>query len=483
MRYHGNYCGPNWSDGKEQPSVVGSTEPVDIFDSSCRDHDAVYAENGDKEAADYNFFLTNIFAGPKEAAAAIVVGTQGVVRTIDRLLNIPTLPLISKFTMPKSKAKTPNPSSKTSITAKRFQPPPKVSVRQRPQVAVSTVPAAYGFSLRMRQPVVTRSNNGAHIVGADYAGSVFASLGSEYSPAASVLLNPIYFNSGMLGSLARTFEKFRFTKAVLQYVPGVPTSTQGQVIMTSTRTVKEPFISSASSTFLSRALSQGNAVAMPVWKDESIAIDCGTEWSVVDALIDGDLDDCIQEEIQVYATSEATLTCGILILHYEVEFKDPLFTYHSGLVPCPVSNGTLVVMTDDSGINAISDSFRLSGVTTNMASLGNGGVFRLVFVQARSSLPTGVATWGGLLQTGISTAATTTTTTTTVSNFVISSGYTFYAQLETSGRVTCYSSYDGAVHGSRNECLYYQTATTAAGSYTFHVQAVRLGAQLRMTTQ
>mgnify|MGYP003572135097 FL=1 len=482
MRYHGNYCGPNWSDGKQQESVVGSTEPVDVFDKTCQDHDSAYALGHNKETADYQFFRTNIFAGPKESVAAVLVGTQGVVRTIDRLLYNQLSPYFPFPKMPKSKTNN-MPKLRSKATIGQTSAKSKKSIIPMSNVSLSTVPAAYGFSLRMKQPIIKRTANTASIVGADYAGTVFGTIGSEYSPAASVLLNPIYFNSGMLGSLARTFEKFRFVRAVVQYVPSVPTSTQGQVIMTSTRTVKEPFIASSSSTFLSRALSQGNAVAMPVWKDESITIECGTEWSVVDALLDGDLDDCIQEEVQVYATCEATLTTGILILHYEVEFKDPLFTFHSGLVPCPVSNGTLVTFTDDGAINAISDSFRIAGVTTNMALLGNGAVFRLVFVLGRSALPTGVATWPALLQTGISTAATTTTTTTTVANFAISSGYTIYAQLETSSRVTCYASYDGAVHGSRNECLYYQTATTAVGSYTFHVQAVRLGAQLRMTTQ
>lgn len=482
MRYHGNYCGPDWSDGKHQQSVVGSTKPIDVFDKTCQDHDSAYALGYDKETADYKFFQSNILAGPKEAVAAVLVGTQGVVRTIDRLLYNQISPYITFPKMPKTQTNnTPKLRSKakigqTSASSKKAAAPTS-------HVALTTVPAAYGFSLRMKQPTIKRTSNTASIIGADYAGTVFGTLGSEYSPAASVLLNPIYFNSGMLGSLARTFEKFRFVRAVVQYVPSVPTSTQGQVIMTSTRTVKEPFIASSSSTFLSRALSQGNAVAMPVWKDESITIECGSAWNVVDALIDGDLDDCIQEEVQVYATCEATLTTGILILHYEVEFKDPLFTFHSGLVPCPVSNGTMITFTDDGAVNAISDSFRLSGVSANMALLGNGGVFRMVFVLGRSTLPTGVATWPSLLQTGISTAATTTTTTTTVTNFALASGFTIYAQLETSSRVTCYSSYDGAVHGSRNECLYYQTATTAAGSYTFHVQAVRLGAQLRMTTQ
>lgn len=39
MKY-GNYCGPYWSNGRIQRSVVGDLLPVDEFDETCRDHDA-----------------------------------------------------------------------------------------------------------------------------------------------------------------------------------------------------------------------------------------------------------------------------------------------------------------------------------------------------------------------------------------------------------------------------------------------------------
>lgn len=489
MKYHGNYCGPNWSDAKRQQSVVGTTEPIDVFDRTCQTHDRHYALGNDLSMADSEFFRANFGVGLKETGAAIMVGAQNILRTIDNsiyntniqeLLTSATKQLSTNINMPQKpkqnlrgpKPQTMKPSMKSGGLSKNQ------GVTQ-----VTTVPAAYGFSLRLGAPMVQRNGNTATIRGADYAGTVFASVSSLYTPAASVLLNPIYFQNGMLGSLSRTYEKFRFIKATVEYIPSVPTSTQGQIIMTSTRTVKEPFISSSSSTFLSRALSQGNAVATPIWKQDSIAIDCGNDWNVVDALIDPDLDDSIQEEVQVYSTCEATLNAGILILHYEIQFKDPLFTYHPTVIPCPVGNGSIVSFNDDTPVNGINFAFRLAAPTIPMTALGNGGVYRAVFIQQRSTLPVPVGSWAALAliagQTAVDVAG---TVTTNALNIGMVSGTVVYI-LEHGSNFGVYATYEGACSGDSSDALGYQTATTAVGTYTFLVAGVRIGSALRITTQ
>lgn len=334
--------------------------------------------------------------------------------------------------------------------------------------------------MRMQKPVVTRTTNTAAISGSDFAGSVYTSPSSSYVPAASVLINPIYFQNGMLGSLARAYELFRFRKAIVQYVPSVPTSTQGQLVMTSTRSIKEPFINANSATFLSRALSQGNAVACPLWKEESITLDSDAVWHSVDALIDGDLDDSIAEEVQVYATSDATVVSGILILHYAIEFKNPLFTFHSTVIPCPYGNGTIVSMSDNTAVNALNDSVRLTPATS-LGALGNGSVFRLVFIEQRSTKPAGPATWALTARFVTATATTVSATIATWSATPLASGMVFYGQ-NYDGDITLYSSYEAACIGSRNDLIAYATPTTGAGIWTFLVQGVKLGTEFRVTT-
>lgn len=487
MRYHGNYCGPNWSDGKVQESVAGLTEPIDALDKTCRLHDLHYALGDDKTTADVDFVRSNFGAGLKETAAALVVGTQSILRTIDNSLLITNIHELSTSIKQKLSTITNMPQKTKSIRGQKQPTKPSMksaNLSKNGGVSqVTTVPAAYGFSLRLGAPSVTRNGSTATIRGADYAGTVFASNTSLYTPAASVLLNPIYFQNGMLGSLSRTYEKFRFTKAVIEYVPSVPTSTQGQVIMTSTRTVKEPFINASSTTFLSRALSQGNAVATPIWKQDTITVSCSNEWSIVDALLDADLDDCIQEEIQVYTTCEATLNAGILILHYEIQFKDPLFTYHPTVIPCPVGNGSIVSFNDDTAANIVNISIRLAAPTISMTALGTGGIYRAVFIQQRSILPAPIVSWGSVARiTGqLGTDATGTTTTNTV-DINMASGTVFYL-LEFGPTWSMYASYEGAANGDVNDLICYTNITSAVGTYTFLVSGVRLGHALRITTQ
>jgi hypothetical protein len=77
MKFHGNYCGPNWSAGREQESVESSVPAVDDFDSTCKEHDASYATRKNMTQADYNFFKQNIGKGIVRSGAAIAVGAFG----------------------------------------------------------------------------------------------------------------------------------------------------------------------------------------------------------------------------------------------------------------------------------------------------------------------------------------------------------------------------------------------------------------------
>lgn len=455
MRYHGNYCGPNWSAGKHQGSVVDPDVPaVDEFDSTCLLHDAAYATSADLYKADMDFFKQNIFQGAKRSVAAVLVGTQGVGRgLVGAHINM----------------------------TKKLRGSTKPKAAPKKGATLSTVPASYGFSLRMTPPKVVRSGDRATISGADCAGSVNAVNTASYQPAASVLLNPAYFQNGMLGSLARAYEKFRFVKAVVRYIPSVPTSTQGQIVMISTRTVKEPFLNGASTTFLSRALSQGNAVASPLWKEETLEVPCSGDWSIVDSLIDGDLDDCIQEEVQVYTTCDSTVSCGILMLHYVIEFKDPLYTYHPTLIPLPVGNGSFNTLIDNSAVNAGNDAIRLTN-SFGPSLAGNGAVFRMVFRQEVSTLPTGIGSWPALAAIECNGAATSTTVTIIAANIAMSTGTTLYG-LANGNDIVLYASYEGATNGALNDVLVYQSATTAVGSYSFITSMVRMPQASRINNQ
>lgn len=85
--YHGNHCGPGWSDGKHQPSVRNPGPSVDEFDETCRKHDKAYAEHREGlitdaqlEAADAEFIKENTTFDPKRAFAAFAMAAQRYAR-------------------------------------------------------------------------------------------------------------------------------------------------------------------------------------------------------------------------------------------------------------------------------------------------------------------------------------------------------------------------------------------------------------------
>ncbi len=467
IRYHGNYCGPGWSNGKRQSSVIGDTPPVDDFDATCMLHDAAYATSQEASVltqADYEFATSNLASfNPKRMLAGALVGVQGLLRGTDS--NIAT--------------------NQTKMTNLRGNAAKKTKSNKQPGKAgatISTVPASYGFSLKMTPPKIRRSGDTAHITGSDFAGNCITAATAHYQPAASIFLNPAYFQNAMLGSMARAYEKYRFVKATVHYIPSVPTTTQGQLVMCSTRTVKEPFFDGSSSTFLSRALSQGNALATPLWKEAALDVPCSSEWSIVDALLDSDLDDCIQEEVQCYATADYGGTAGIFMLHYEIEFKDPLYTYHPTLIPVPIGNGASMSAIDNSAVNAVGDAIALIQSTGPTWSVDQGSIYRLIFRREASISPVGPTSWNTVANVVDSAALSATLTGTQSTATSLPTGTVLYGKIM-QGSMYLYTDYDTATAGEQAGVLTYRTATTGTGTWQFHFHLVRMSNTLRITNQ
>ncbi|CAM6093526.1 unnamed protein product [Calypogeia fissa] len=68
---YGNYCGPNWSSGRESGSLVWDTAPIDALDFCCYKHDMGYDsyEQADLHQADL-VFLNCLERMPQEGIKA-----------------------------------------------------------------------------------------------------------------------------------------------------------------------------------------------------------------------------------------------------------------------------------------------------------------------------------------------------------------------------------------------------------------------------
>jgi len=470
MYYHGNYCGPGWSNGEYQSSVLGDKPAIDDFDVTCRLHDAAYALGMDLNEADDVFVRSNQFKGAKRSVAAAAVALQRQLRAFDSFNNPPN----SRTIMPNK-----NTPKKGNLRGANMPSKPNGNSTQPNRITQSNIPAASGYQLGQFKPITRRNGNTITVSGREFGCTVNVVNNSAFGASGMCPLTPALFQSAVLGAHAKCHEKYRFRSIIARYIPAVPTSAQGQVMMLSSKNMNMPFINSATSSFLARGLTQSNAILTPIWQAATTEITCDNTWRNVDFISETDFDDNIMEEIQVYGWSDTTLIAGSLLIDYVVEFMDPVYQPHSSSIPDSLGPCTFVQCVDDSAVNAISDAIVLN--QTTLTGYNNGTVFRMVFRQTNSSFPTGATSWASVSKVTVASALTSTTVGVTASAITLAEGTTLFGLVRDTSLVL-YSSLPNAKTGATGQ-LVYATATTATGYWNFMAHIVSIGASLIGTTQ
>lgn len=312
------------------------------------------------------------------------------------------------------------------------------------------------------------------MAGRDFLATVEANGVSTFGLGKSAMLSPAYFSTTMLGNLARSFERYRWKRLRIHYIPKVPTTVTGQVILCSNRSVTEPNLQPEAGNFLPKAMSQGNAVFSPLWTPTYIDIDCDADWHLVDPATSVDIDDAIHEELQVYTQVSVAQQVGYLVAEYDVEFKEPIFAPHSTLIPIATGPGVRVTMTDVLAVNNISDDWLLTptaGIT--FGSVPNGSIYRGVLDLQGSTAATGT-TFNNMLNYNVLYRTTTAVQTTSVTGFALVGGTTLYFVV-VGNNTEVYTSIEAATNGNGSGQLFFQTATTAIGTYLFDMALIRYG--------
>jgi hypothetical protein len=486
--YHGNWCGPGWSNGSKQESVRGYAPAIDEFDETCRQHDFAYADRDDLRSADMLFARENLGYGFKRSLAAVGVGLQGTFRPFDKhnpgvyqaeeeekeMVNAPKRML--RGSMPGKKSPL---GQKTPMGQKT----PKGQTGDRSNgITTSAPPTSIGSTIRAVRPVMSRTLNEGRLVGRDFIGTVEGNGVSTFGLGKSALLSPAYFASTLLGNLARSFEQYRWNRLRVHYVPKVATTLTGQVVLCSQKSVSEPCLQPESGTFLNRAMSQGNAVFSPLWMPSSIDIDCDGTWRLVDPATTSDLDDNIHEELQVYTQVSTQQQCGYLFAEYDVAFREPIYQPHSSSIPISTGPGQRVTLVDTAAINAPAAAWQLSDSGGSaLTALQAGTIYRAVFDLQGSTIATG-ATFGNLVYSAEIARATTTTHTIATSNQVLSGGTTFYLAI-VGNNLCVYATLEQAIGADGSGQYFYRTATTVAGAYVFDVATVHFANAFMGITQ
>jgi len=221
MRYHGNYCGPNWSAGKHQESVIDNNVPaVDEFDQTCLEHDAEYAryrddtyeEEVDLDEADEKFYRQNYGKSFKRTLAAIAVN---MARRGGR-----------KKPSKKRIAKTVKKEVKKMV--------PRVRRMAKPRAILAPVLARGRSQKRKRGMKFKSQHRGDNVIitGRDFYGAVTVTNTQKAGDTivGGIDLNPQSFTNSRLSVFGKLYEKFQILSFTVEFKSSCPSTSAGSLI-------------------------------------------------------------------------------------------------------------------------------------------------------------------------------------------------------------------------------------------------------------
>jgi len=485
---YGNYCGPWWSDGEVQTSVVGESQPIDALDAECQKHDAEYATGGDLLTADFNFAKKTVTMGPRGILFGSLVGLQYAGREVKNTLS-KSFSIASNMGSFRPTVKSNNnqiqkgasfkaPKRKSSQSRERAQ-----MAREDHNVGGVQVSAPSAISSVLTSiPTKTKSiPNGTNVTGREFISTVEGSGVATFGVGKSALLAPGYFYGGVLGQLARAYQFYKWNKLIVHYIPKVSTSTAGQVVICSQDNISEPFLCPESTTMLQRAMVSGNGVMTPVWMPIRMVIQTDSTKRYIDATTNADINSNVFAELQVMTQSSVGGNLGYLWLEYSVELTHPMLQPHLTTLPFLTGPGQRAVFVDSAAVTIATSPVALTDVSGALVSQPNGTVYRAV-LDIQASSPGAGATFSTAWDVTTLRRANTSSFSSVTSILNIVGGLTLYLAVYGS-TVTLHTSLESAIGGLSSGQIVYRSATTTVGTWAFDVATVRTGSAILPTVQ
>lgn len=451
MRYHGNYCGPNWSAGLHQASVISDVPAIDEFDATCKEHDGAYALHGNLSAADQQFYKSNMWRGPKRTAAALAVKVQQLAR--DNILNMTQPRLRGASNATKTTTTTTTTKAKGNVAHK----PPQHTI------STTNVPSAIGTSIRGSSTRTTKKTDSNIRMSASVCigrpGLSMQTLVPELNGL--IVLNPVSLGSDEIQNMTRVYQHYRMHRATLHYRPIAGTSTAGETIIVSNSDPNyKPIDTSLNSSFYQRALSTNHSVLTPVWLPASMELAVDTGLKVCDNLNSSTLEDFCSGVVYTYSDGY-TASGGYFIIDVDIEFVGLRFN------PRNVISGSRQGFGVRSPVTFVNPVLGADAISTNPGFTA-GDIYLVVLSNTALSVGAPV-TANNLfaLSTGVSTTP-----------FAMDGSTALYARASSSVNLTYFATYDAAVGYDVADRLLY--GVSAPGT-TNNIQAVMT--QLRNSTQ
>jgi hypothetical protein len=454
FRYHGNYCGPGWSDAQWQDSVAGTTPPLDEFDVTCQDHDRALYYGGDTRAINKEFVERNRGKGLFRRVAGELVSFLGPKDS----------PVDFNRTMPNStKTNLRSQKSKTTpvLSIPKTRPPPKASAGTH-LVPVSA-PAVIGAKITSgRNSIIKQLKDGVHVSTRVCLGKLTSTVSSSLPIVSGmVTISPVSFGSDEVQNLARMYQHFRILRAQLHYSPQMSTATSGEVMFISDDdpNFKLSDTESASS-FYQRSLSSYHATSTPIWCPTELNLCVDSGWKLCDNQNSTTLEE-FTAGVLYCITDNISSAGGYVFINMEIEFEGLRFN------PRAIISGSYQGLSQrqtGSFVNPVTGADALisySGMTV-------GDIYYIMLSTTAATYGVGQsATTLLVITSGGATIA-----------FTIRGSTLLYARAVSTSTANLFITYDAAVGSTVSDKLIY--GVTAATTSTFPVVQIT---QLRNSAQ
>lgn len=461
--HHGNWCGPGWSNGKSQNSVRGTAPAIDEFDETCRQHDFSYADKGDLAAADFKFARDNLFsASVQRNVAGMAVGLQGLARHAAIIMSNPRKRLRSQPEPSSTCLAMPAPKRArvTTTTTTRAIIAPRALRNTMGVVAMPAsraAPVAYSNTI---QGYKVSSNAGVTTVrGREYAAGS-SGFNSAITQLTDVIIHhPSYYATTALGNLSRSFREYRWNNIRVSYIATCPTTTQGWTqIVTNPDVLDSAYKYTTNTDLLQRSMSTQNAVLGNTWENIVHDVPLKKNWCLTQPFDGVEQRDHIAGETYIYQNSTSTATLGLVIIDYEISFRDLYYTLHTSIPFAQYAPVSLV----DSVTNPTANSIVQVTNTALTSGVASGTVYRLICLADQSSAGLGAT---------LSNAWKTYTDGNTTNILSIQNGTTVYG-LVISTTLKIFPTLEDAKTSSGTQFIAYGNTQSTASTYV--VQAVRM---------
>lgn len=240
-----------------------------------------------------------------------------------------------------------------------------------PISTVNSAPVAIGNSLRGVKAQVLHSENGARVIGRDFAFTVAANgTATGWTMAGGFPLTPACFPTSVLRSFVNMYNKFKIVKCMVHYITAAPTSQTGDILFYYSKDTNSPQINWTDAQFLPLALSDPYTVIGPQWTNHSILIEPKGPWLYSDYGMQQELSLQAAGDLYIFSKTGSSGSPGYVILDYDIAFMELSVSPRLGVIPTNTAQWNQIDITFNYVTNGASGTNVINGSTNGTTGIG-----------------------------------------------------------------------------------------------------------------